>query len=283
MKYINCGGRSYLLPQIGANCQEETPDSTRIFPMKGFICALQLLTIIPVKIKDAVDERDLGKSTAFFPFVGAVQGIMLVAANILLSKFLPHDIASGLILLILILTNGGFHLDGFADTIDGLAGGNTKKERLHIMKDSRIGAIGVVAIVLLLLIKFLAINNLISHLSPLTSNYILFLLPVMGRWSMVPMAYWGNYARPTGGLGKAFAEHTGIREFVFATSFVLSASVILLGWYGLVYAGIIFTAVYLITVFFRKKLGGITGDVFGFQSEVSEVLFLILVVASATF
>jgi adenosylcobinamide-GDP ribazoletransferase len=245
--------------------------------VKSFFLALQLLTIIPVKIKDTAEERELGRSTAFFPLVGAVQGIILVAANLLFSRFLPTDIASGLVLVVLILTNGGFHLDGFADTIDGLAGGNTKEERLHIMKDSRIGAIGVVAIVLLLLVKFLCINFLTSHLSPLTSNYILFLLPVMGRWSMVPMAYWADYAKPTGGLGKTFTEHTGLREFLVSTVFALSASVILLSWYGLVYAGIIFIAVYLLTVFFKRKLGGVTGDVFGFQSEISEVIYLVLV------
>lgn len=245
--------------------------------MKGFLLALQLLTIIPIKIKDVVEDRELGRSTAFFPLVGAVQGIILVGANLVFLKFLPQDIASALILTILILTNGGFHLDGFADTIDGLAGGNTKEERLNIMKDSRIGAIGVVAIVLLLLVKFLCINSLTSPLSPLTSNYILFLLPVIGKWSMVPMAYWTDYARPTSGLGKAFTEHTGIKEFLLATIFALSASVILLSWNGLVYAGIIFIAVYLLTVFFRRKLGGVTGDVFGFQSEISEVIYLVLV------
>ena len=245
--------------------------------MKGFLYALQLLTIIPVKIKTAVDERELGRSTAFFPLVGAVQGIILVAANLLFSRFFPHDIASCLVLLILILTNGGFHLDGFADTIDGLAGGSTKEKRLDIMKDSRIGAIGVVAIVLLLLVKFLCINFLTSHLSPLTSNYILFLLPVVGKWSMVPMAYWADYARPTGGLGMAFAKHTDLREFLVSTVFALSASVILLSWKGLAYAGIIFIAVYLFTLFFKRKLGGVTGDVFGFQSEISEVIFLMLI------
>ncbi|MBI3399638.1 MAG: adenosylcobinamide-GDP ribazoletransferase, partial [Deltaproteobacteria bacterium] len=177
------------------------------------------------------------------------------------------------VLTVLILTNGGFHLDGFADTIDGLTGGSTKEERLDIMKDSRIGAIGVVALILLLLTKFLAINSLQAEIK----NYILFLIPVIGRWSMVPMAYWANYARPTGGLGRAFTEHTGIKEFLLATIFALSASVILLSWHGLVYAGVILIAAYLLTVFFRKKLGGVTGDVFGFQSEVSEVIYLVLV------
>ena len=94
---------------------------------------------------------------------------------------------------------------------------------------------------------------------------------------MVPMAYWADYARPTGGLGKAFTEHTGIKEFLLATIFALSASVILLSWKGLAYAGIIFIAVYLFTLFFKRKLGGVTGDIFGFQSEISEVIFLVLV------
>lgn len=247
------------------------------FKMKSFVIALQLLTIIPIKTKNAVEERELGRSTAFFPLVGAVQGAILVGANLLFSKFLPTDISSVLILVVLILTNGGFHLDGFADSIDGLAGGNTKEERLHIMRDSRIGAIGVVAIVLLLLVKFLCINSLTSPLTPLTSNYILFLLPVIGKWSMVPIAYWSDYARPTSGLGKAFTEHTGLRELLVSTVFALSVSVILLSWYGLVYAGIIFIAAYLFTVFFKQKLGGVTGDVFGFQSEISEVIYLVLV------
>lgn len=247
--------------------------------MKKFLLALQLLTIIPVKIKGSAGERELGRSTAFFPLVGAVQGIILVGANLLFSKFLPHDIASALTLIVLILTNGGFHLDGFADTIDGLAGGSTKEERLNIMKDSRIGAIGVVAIVLLLLLKFLCINALASHLAP-PSSYALFLLPIIGRWSMVPMAYWGDYARPDGGLGKAFAEYTGLKELLLATGLMLIFSVMLLSWHGLVYAGVLFIAAYFMTLFFKKKLGGVTGDVLGFQSEVSEVIFLILAILS---
>ncbi|HLA50901.1 MAG TPA: adenosylcobinamide-GDP ribazoletransferase [Thermodesulfobacteriota bacterium] len=242
--------------------------------MKSFLSALQLLTIIPVKIKAAVDERELGRSTAFFPLVGAVQGIILVGANLLLSRFLPTDIASGLVLVVLILTNGGFHLDGFADTIDGLAGGSTKEERLNIMKDSRIGAIGVVAIVLLLLLKFVAINNL----PPAAKNYILFLLPVVGKWSMVPMAYWADYARPTGGLGKAFTEHTGIKDLMLATFFTLLLSLIFMRWAGVIYLIILFLPAYLMTLYFRRKLGGVTGDVFGFQSEVSEVIFLLLII-----
>jgi adenosylcobinamide-GDP ribazoletransferase len=244
--------------------------------VKGFLYALQFLTIIPIKIREDVGEKELGRSTAFFPLVGAVQGAILVSANLIFSRFLPQDVASALLLTLLILMNGGFHLDGFADTIDGIAGGDTKEKRLNIMKDSRIGAIGVVAIVLLLLLKFLAINSLATYHSPHTTNSILFLFPVMGKWSMVPMAYWADYARPIGGLGRAFTEHTGPGELLTATFFTLAFSAILLGWKGLICAGIILIAVFLCTLYFKKRLGGVTGDVFGFQSEISEVIFLVI-------
>lgn len=241
--------------------------------MKGFIYALQLLTIIPVKVKAAPVDRELGRSTAFFPLAGAVQGLFLVGANLIFSRFLPTEIASVFILITLILTNGGFHLDGFADTIDGLAGGNTREERLDIMRDSAIGAIGVVALIVLLLTKFLAINSLQAGIK----NHILFLIPVIGRWSMVPMAYWADYARPTGGLGRTFTEHTGLRELLTATSFALLLSVIFMKQAGVAYLIILLISAYMVTLYFRKKLGGVTGDVFGFQSEISEVIYLVLV------
>lgn len=243
--------------------------------MRGFFFALQFLTVIPVRTYASIDAKELGRSTGLFPLVGAIQGIIIVGANFLFLKLFPADITNILIMIVLILTNGGFHLDGFADTIDGLAGGNTKEEKLDIMRDSKIGAIGVVALILLLLTKFLAINSLQAEIK----NYILFLIPVIGRWSMVPMAYWADYARESGGFGKTFTENTGIKEFLQATLFALFFSTIFLGWLALPYLAIMFFMVYLITVFFRKKIGGVTGDVFGFQSEVSEVLFILIVIA----
>lgn len=242
--------------------------------MKQFLIALQLLTIIPVKTKGSIEDKELGKSAAFFPLIGAVQGIILVGANIFFSLLFPLDVVSALILIALMLTNGGFHLDGFADTVDGLAGGSTKEERLHIMKDSSIGAIGVMAIILLLLLKFLAINSLNID----SKNYILFLLPVIGRWSMVAMAYWADYAREGSGLGKAFTEYTGIREFFIATTLAILFSLFFLRLKVLAYLIILLFTVYVITVFFKKKLGGVTGDVLGFQSEAAEAIFLLLVI-----
>lgn len=242
--------------------------------MKSFLLALQFLTIIPIRPFDRVDSQELGRSTAFFPVVGAIQGIILVGVDWSLSRFLPHHLVNGLLMVTLVLTNGGLHLDGLADTIDGMAGGSTMEERLKIMRDSQIGAIGVVAICLVLMLKFLALINLPQGLR----GAIIFLFPVIGRWAMVPVAYWAPYAREGEGVGKAFAEYTTWMGSAIATGVVVILCHILLGWTGLIYIGIISLITYLMTVFFKRRLGGITGDVLGFQSELGEVMFLLLAI-----
>ncbi len=241
--------------------------------MKSFFLAFQLLTIFPIRFIGRVEPYELGKSTRFFPLIGAIQGLILVLSNIILLKFLPYNVVDGLLLVILILTNGGFHLDGFADTIDGIAGGGTKEERLKIMRDSQIGAIGVVALILLILIKFLAINNIPFE----SKNVMLFLFPVFGRWAIVPMAYLSKYAREGEGVGRVFAEYTDRKEVIIATVDTIILSAVFLGWSSLIYISALMFFVYIATLFFKKKVGGITGDVFGFQSEAAEVLFLIMV------
>jgi len=240
--------------------------------MKSFFLALQFLTIIPIRFPGRVEPQELGRSTTFFPIVGAIQGLILLGVDWSLSRFLPHHLVNGLLLTTLVLTNGGLHLDGLADTIDGLAGGKTREESLKIMRDSQIGTIGVVGVFLVLMFKLLALINLPQGLR----GVFLFLFPVVGRWSMVPMAYLAPYAREGEGVGKAFTEYTSWKELIMATGWVVILTLGLLGWMGLVYVATIFLITYIITTFFKRRLGGVTGDIFGFQSEVGEVAFLIL-------
>lgn len=245
--------------------------------LKSIFLSIQLLTVIPIKFIGRAEPDELGRSTAFFPIVGAIQGLLLVVSNIILKEFLPHDIVDAMLLVIIIFTNGGFHLDGFADTIDGIAGGNTREERLKIMRDSQIGAIGVAALIMLILIKFLAVNNLPEA----SKNILLFLFPVFGRWAIVPMAYLGDYAREGEGVGKAFADYTGKREVIIATAITIVLSAALLGITGLLYIAGALLFTYRAVLFFKKRLGGVTGDVFGFHSELTEVLFLLMVLFAA--
>lgn len=237
--------------------------------MRRFIIAVQFLTLFPIKKDLELREGELAGSMAFYPLAGALQGALLVAVWYALSPVLPPTVVAGLMVLLLALTNGGLHLDGFADTVDGLAGGRTPEERLRIMRDSSTGAIGAAFVFLLLLLKFLSVLEVPGGLKP----QALFLFPVAGRWAMVPLAALSDYARKEG-LGASFSR---LNPSILIISTTIAAALVFIA------AGLMFVAIlavlgitaYILSWFFAKRLGGVTGDVFGFHSEISEVVFLI--------
>lgn len=244
--------------------------------MSRLILAIQFLTLFSFKKDMEVTREELSASMAYFPLVGALQGLILAFSYKVLSGsgLLQDSVATALVLLILVLTNGGLHLDGFIDTVDGIAGGKTPQDRLRIMKDSHIGAIGVVFVVLVLLVKYSALLEIPEE----AKAQAIFMFPVIGRWAMVPMACWAPYARPEGGLGASFASNGGstLIKATIMTAVLLALS---LGALALVLLAVIGLMVFLFTRFFKKRLGGVTGDVFGFQSEVAEVVFLVAALA----
>ena len=112
--------------------------------MKRLLLAFQFLVQVPIPLKEAT-ERDIGRSAIFFPLVGACIGGMLVLAYLLLELLFPVLVARVLTLVVMILLYGAFHLDGLSDTVDGLYGGKDRDDTLRIMKDSHVGAMGVIA------------------------------------------------------------------------------------------------------------------------------------------
>lgn len=243
--------------------------------MKGFLTALQFLTLFRVKRDLEVTKESLASSMAYFPLVGALQGVILALVDYLLAGtgLLPESLTAGALILILALTNGGLHLDGFADTVDGIAGGKTPEERLRIMRDKAVGPIGASFLFLVLLLKFLAIEEL-----PIEARArAIFLFPAAGRWAMVLMAHLSPSARAEG-LGAAFSSNSR-KVLVISTLIMATLSVLALGALSLVIIIALGGIVYAFTRFFKKRLGGVTGDVFGFQSEVAEVSFLALALA----
>lgn len=242
--------------------------------MKRLLISLQFLTVFRVKKELSFDPTELGRSMYLFPVIGAIQGLILLFAWFVLSSLLPETVATALLVLILVLTNGGLHLDGFADTVDGLAGGKTPEDRLRIMKDSSTGAIGVVFVVLIILIKYLALLEMPYE----AKTRALVAFPIVGRWAMVPLAAWLPYARPEGGLGLSFAG-CGRAVFVKATVIASVMTALLFGLLSLAIIAAIGVMLYLSARFFRRKVGGVTGDIFGFHSEAAEVVFLVLVLA----
>lgn len=240
--------------------------------MKRFILAFQFLTIIPIRTNGEVKRSDLSGSMAYFPFVGAFQGGLLFGLSRLLSlnNALPDFLVAGVLLFALAVTNGGLHLDGFADTVDGLAGGRTPEDRLRIMKDSSTGAVGMVFLIFIILLKYLALLGSLG----VAGGAFVFLFPVAGRWAMVPLASLAPYARKEGGLGEAF---TGGKPGVLAASTLIAFSISYAagGVSALAPLFLLAFAAFVSSVFFRARLGGVTGDVLGFQSEVSEALYLL--------
>lgn len=265
--------------------------------MKRFLLAMQFLTIVPIKIKGDVTEADVARSVGFFPLVGLIQGLVLVAVYLALGAVFQPGLAVALVLLVLVLSNGGFHLDGLADTFDALACKGDREKRLDVMRDGSVGAIGVAAIIFALALKYLALMDIIDAgghgflaLKGAGGWFAgacgpLLLMPVISKWAMMLSMHRGGPAREDG-LGKIFINGMRSRDVAAATIFVLLLMALpyIVNVRDSLYpvaAGVTVFMIYVLSVFlvglFSKRFGGLTGDNLGAAGEISEVLFLLMV------
>lgn len=241
--------------------------------MKGFITAWEFLTIIPLTRNRVVRPEELAASMAYFPLVGLILGIILSVSNIGLLKILPGSIVDAILIAELIILTRGLHIDGFVDTIDGLAGGKTREDILHIMRDHRVGGLGAVGVIMLIMIKYLSLNSA----PPAYKNLVLIAMPVMSRWLQAPFTNMLPYARQNG-MGKAFVEGVRGRQAGIATISAALVLIFLFKFSAILIMVLMAIVTYLIGLYFKKTLGGITGDVIGAVSEVNEVVFLLIVI-----
>lgn len=261
--------------------------------MKQLALAFQFLTIIPIKVEGDVSARDLSGSAVFFPVVGAFQGLLAACAASLAVTVFSAEIASGIVIAVLVVSNGGFHLDGLADTSDALAvrsGDDPSaimQRRLSVMKDSSTGAIGVVSIVLVVLLKFVLVKDLLLHSSDRLILCLLFLVPLYSKWAMVPAFCHGMPAREHG-LGKVFVDLVGsstvVSSFLIVTLFYLLifslfSSIHKTGVFALFLLSSVFLYLFSLAAvhFCKRKFGGLTGDNLGAISEISEILLLMVI------
>ncbi len=251
--------------------------------LRDLSLAIRFLTIIPVisfptpnntnQNEEALEEN-FANSMAFFPLVGMLIGVLLVTLRRIF-YYLPISPLVGdvLILIVWIWLSGGLHLDGFADSVDGFLGGHNKEEILKIMKDSSTGAKGVVALVSLLLLKFV----LLVEMPLLLKDAALFFTPTIGRWSMVVAAFLGKPARLKNSMGKLFMDYVGWRELIFASLTMAAIGILLFRLYFLPLVIIEIGIVLLILKYCQKKIGGISGDILGAINEIMEVFILLTV------
>ncbi|KKM04610.1 hypothetical protein LCGC14_1762480 [marine sediment metagenome] len=237
--------------------------------LKSLFIALQFLTIIPLPPSARLEERDIAQSMSFFPLVGMIIGGFLILINLITSRYLSPFIANALVLIGWVGITGAFHLDGFADTVDGLCGGKNKEQILRIMKDSFIGAKGAIALILLLLLKFTLLVGLTNDYK----NYALLFTPIAGRWSMVAGIHLSSYARKEG-LAKAFFSHKTGKEIFWATLITFCLGLILFRIEFFYIIGIALAINLLLIIYFKKRIGGLTGDNLGALNEIIEVITL---------
>jgi adenosylcobinamide-GDP ribazoletransferase len=260
--------------------------------MKKLLIALQFLTIIPIKNIKEISEEDIAKSSQAFVMVGIIQGVLLLATDYMAGKVFPPDLVRAIVLLVLVLSNGGFHLDGLADTFDALAvksEGNIdidRKKRLSVMKDSKTGPIGVIAIVFSLAIKYLSLKN-ISYFSPFTHYSSLILMPTISKWTMIISMFHGRPSMKEG-LGRIFIGRIGLKEVSISTAMLfllLMPLPIFFNHYApsnqyIFYGGLLvvmYISCHILVRYFNKKFGGLNGDTLGAISEITEGSFLLVV------
>jgi adenosylcobinamide-GDP ribazoletransferase len=242
--------------------------------MRLFFIAMQFLTIIPIPCANEWQEREMGRSMRWFPLAGLAIGALLAGLDRLLSGFLPSQLTALLLVTALAIITGALHLDGVADVCDGLGARGGRERFLAVMKDSATGAIGVVGVVLVLLLKYQALLCLPDRLR--TGAIILF--PAAARFSQVLLTAGARRAR-SDGLGAAFASGAGSLEMVIAAATVVASAWLLLGPPGIVCTAVAAVTALLARTYFERRLGGITGDIVGATSEVAEILCLLTVVA----
>ncbi|MCU0821716.1 MAG: adenosylcobinamide-GDP ribazoletransferase [Spirochaetes bacterium] len=241
---------------------------------KGFLLQLQFLTRIPAPVNVEFDEKLFSRGVIFAPVIGLLIGVILAGVYIL-ADFTGRPIIAVIAVIIAeIIITGGLHLDGLADTFDGIFSNRPKEEILRIMKDSRIGTNGTLSLILLIVSK-------IGLMLIINKEYIipcLVVMPVMSRmciaWTAGISAYAGNAKSPAAFLVK----NTGAREIIISTFIAVVPCAAVLKFVSVpAFIAVVVFAV-LFTAYVKKKIGGITGDIIGAVIELSEHVFLFTII-----
>lgn len=240
--------------------------------MKRFLTALGFLTTIPGPFHASLGIEELGRAAVWFPLVGALIGGLVTLIQIGLVRLFSLQISAVLSIAAWIYLTGGLHLDGLADSYDGLINSSAPERRLEIMKDPRLGTFGAVGLILTIILKISALTSL-----PINFNWLVIPLAAStARWLLLWAAYQPT-ARPDG-IGAIFKQGIKNMDVVMAAVIPLGL-MILCGWRGLI--ALLLGCLCALSIFrlARVQLGGMTGDVLGFMVETVEAVILLVFVA----
>lgn len=229
--------------------------------------ALQFLTLLPLGRTAVYDPIGM---IALFPVAGLLVGVMLSMGDTAARLLWPAQLAALLDVLLLAVLTGALHLDGLADTADGLLGHHPRERALEIMKDSRVGAMGLVAVCFGLALKWGGIYALGEQ-----RTLILMIVPALARGAMLLAIRQLPYGRPAGGTGQALFA-TRLPWSAFWALSIPALLCLLLGWRGPLVLGGAVALSALLVAYYRRRIGCVTGDMLGAMTEILESgLFLL--------
>lgn len=238
----------------------------------GFYIAMLFLTRIPLP-QIMLDEKKIASAVPFFPLVGGAIGGILLIIQSLGKNFLPVPAMAVILVALNTIITGGMHLDGFADTMDGLFCGGDREKKLAVMKDSCSGAYGVMGISLVFLLKYVL-------LTVIPANYLgctLLSFPLLSRWVMTFAIIFFPYGRKKG-LGKAFTYNKNPMGFYIGSILVIGLMYLMIGIHGIIATIITFIMGIGFILYIIKQLGGLTGDTYGALNEFCEIIALLVFV-----
>jgi adenosylcobinamide-GDP ribazoletransferase len=255
--------------------------------LHGIAAAFQFLTRLPLPVAVPFDEATLARSVVAYPAVGLVIGILLAAAGAAAAWLLPPLPAAVLTLTAWVAVTGGLHLDGLMDTADGLLSSRSRERMLEIMKDSRVGAMGVMAGGLQLLMKAALLTAWAGD-ARRAPWLLLATAPLLSRAFLAAAIAGWPYARADGaGLGGLYRgvsrRHAAAAALIAAPltlALALAAGQGPARWQAAAWAAALFAAAYAagwaLARGMSRKLGGLTGDTYGALNELLETLLLLI-------
>lgn len=243
--------------------------------LESIVVAFQFLTRLYLPINVEWDTANLRRSLMWFGLVGAFIGVILAGAMTLFNRFdLIPAVSAIIILIIWIFITGGMHIDGISDMADGFFSMRDKEKTLEIMKDSHVGAFGVITIVFLLLIKFEMLKEFII----IEKNvWFLILPPTIAR---IAAGLVLSFYETTKKSGLGYTFHSSDPRIFWAIGFVVTLIISsILNIKSLIFIGIAILASNLMALWAKKKIGGLNGDIYGAIVETVEVIGMVFICA----
>jgi len=243
--------------------------------LASFLAAIGFFTVLPAPGAERLRPGRTADAMVWLPAVGFLLGGVLALVDLGLRAVFPPWAGAALLLAAWTTLTGALHLDGFLDACDGLLAARPPRDRLEILRDPHAGSFAVVGGICLLAAKFASL----AELPAADRTLALLVVPALARGAVVFAVRAFPYARAGSGLGRLFRDGLSWSRVAAAAAVAIGAATIVLGWIGAATAGFVWLAATLLGWWSTRRIGGLTGDVYGAVVEVGEVGALLFVLA----